>query len=92
MSWSDRLVRPVVPPNGKPIVTLSDARDYILALPKSRQSDPIVQEGVRALMMVAKGNAPDLLAQSAVAHIVHGPIQPLNRGKPDRPWMKRKRA
>ena len=90
MSWSKRLERPVVPPDGKPIVTLSDARAYVLKLPKDRQNDPIVQAGVEAIMMAAENRGPMLLAQSGVAHIVHGPVKLLNRGKPDRPWMKRK--
>lgn len=90
MSWSKRLERPVVPPKGKPIVTLADARKYALALPKSRQMDPHVQAGVEAIMLAAEGRAPMFLAQSAVAHIVHGPVKLLNRGKPDRPWLKRK--
>lgn len=90
MSWSKRLERPVVTPEGKKIVTLSDARAYALALPKARQMDPHVQAGVEALLMAAEGKGPMLLAQSGVAHIVHGPVKPLNRDKPDRPWLKRK--
>lgn len=90
MSWSSKLERPVVPPKGKPIVTLADARAYALALPKHRQMDPYVQAGIEAIIMVADGKAPMHLAQSGVAHIVHGPVQLLNRGKPDRPWLKRK--
>lgn len=90
MSWSKRLYQPVVTPEGKKIVTLSDARAYVLALPKARQMAPEVQAGVEALLMVAEGKGPMLLAQSGVAHIVHGRVKPLNRGKPDRPWMKRR--
>lgn len=92
MSWSKRLERPVVPENGKPIVTLSDARAYALKLPRERQLDPHVQAGVEAIMMAANGTAPIHLAQAGVAHIVHGPKKPLGRAKPDRPWMKRKSA
>ena len=90
MSWSMRLIRPVVPSNGKPIVTLSDARAYALALPKSEQDAPHVQAGISVLLLAADGHVPDLVAQSAVAHIVHGPQKPFGREKPDRPWMKRK--
>lgn len=90
MSWSMRLERPIETPEGRKIVTLSDARDYALGLPESRQMAPEVQAGVEALLMVAEGKAPSFMAQSAVAHIVHGPIKPLNRGKTDRPWLKRK--
>jgi hypothetical protein len=53
MAWSDRLIRPVVPPGGKPIVTLSDARAYLLALPESRHNDPIIAAAIEAIMMAA---------------------------------------
>lgn len=90
MSWSKRLERPVVTPEGKQLVTLSDARAYALALPEARQSDPHVQVGIEALLMVAEGKGPMLLAQSGVAHIVHGSMKPLDRGRPGKPWTKRK--
>ena len=82
----------MVPPNGKPIVTLSDARAYVVKLPTEWQNDPLVQAGIEAILMAAEGRGPMLLAQSDVAHIVHGPIKPLNRGKSDRPWKARGRA
>lgn len=85
-----RLIRPVVPPKGKPIATLSDARDYILNLPKAQQNAEHVQSGLLALLHCANGKACAFVAQSAVAHIVHGPPKPLDREKRDRPWMKRK--
>ncbi len=90
MSWDTELIRPIVPPKGKTIVTLSDARAYILKLPKARQKDPIVLARVEAVLMAAEGRGPMLLAQSGVAHIVHGPIKPLNRTKPDAHWQRRR--
>lgn len=90
MTWSKRLDRPVVTPEGKEIVTLSDARDYAVALPKSRHMDPHVQAGVEVIIMAAEDRGPIHTAQSGVAHIVHGPKQPLNLGKPDQPWLKQK--
>lgn len=90
MSWSKRLIRPVVPPKGKPLVTLSDARDYALALPKSHQEAPHVQAGVAAILKAAQGEVDELVAQSAVAHIVHGPPKITPLGKRERPWMKRR--
>lgn len=90
MSWSMRLIRPVVPPKGKPLVTLSDARAYALALPKARQNDPHVQAGIAVLLRAANGEVDEFAAQSAVAHIVHGPLKITPLGKRERPWMKRK--
>lgn len=90
MSWSMRLIRPVVPPKGKPIATLSDARGYAISLPKSQQEAPHVQAGIAVLLRAANGEVCEFVAQVAVAHIVNGPPKLLGRGKPDRPWMKRK--
>lgn len=90
MPWSDRLLRPVEVPGRKPLVTLEDAAIYFQSLPKARRDDPLVTDSMFILIDVAEGRAPDLLAQSAVAHIVNGPVKLLNRRKPDRPWLKRK--
>lgn len=90
MSWSLRLIQPVVPKGGKPIVTLSDARAYILNLPEADLQLSHVQDGGRVLVLAAERRVCMFVAQSAVAHIVHGPPKHLNRGKRDRPWMKRK--
>lgn len=91
MSWSKRLIRPVVPPNGKPLVTLSDARAYAITLPKAQQSEPHVLAGVAAILKAANGEVCEFVAQSAVAHIVHGPPKIAPLGKKERPWMKRKK-
>lgn len=48
MRWDTKLIRPIVPSNSQPIVTLSDARAYILSLPDVRQLEPIVQAGTEA--------------------------------------------
>lgn len=90
MSWSMRLIRPVVPAKGKPITTLDQARSYVLALSKAEQEQPHVQAGVSVLMLAADRQVCEFVAQTAVAHIVHGPPKPLGREKPDRPWMKRR--
>lgn len=92
MPWSDRLVRPVELPNGHKLVTLEDAAIYFQRLPKAQRDKPLIADSMRIIMDVAEGRAPDLLAQSAVAHMVSGPISHLKRSKPDRPWLKRKKA
>lgn len=82
-----RPVWPVRPAKGQGIVTLSDARAYVLTLPKDKQEDRHVLAGVQAL--AADGQVPDLVAQFAVAHIVHWPPKVTPYGKRERPWMKR---
>jgi len=35
MSWSRPFDEPIIPPKGKPLVTLKDAANYIQKLPKA---------------------------------------------------------
>jgi hypothetical protein len=41
-----------VQPGGKPIVTLFDARAYLIALPQSRHNEPIVATAIEAALRV----------------------------------------
>ncbi len=91
MSWSEKLIRPIVPGTGKPIVTLSDARAYILSLPKSKLKEPYIAAGIEAVLAAGEGRGPILTAQSGIAHIVHGEPKPLIPAKPDVHWSRRKR-
>lgn len=75
MSWSVRLIKPVTPAKGKPIVTISDARAYILALPAAEQETEVVQATAEAILMAAQGRGPVFTAQAGIAQMVHGPIQ-----------------
>lgn len=90
MSWDMRLIRPITPRKGKPIVTLSDARAYVLTLPRAEQAKPHVVAGVKSLMLAADRQVCEFVAQVAVAHIVNGPPKPLGRSKPDYASMKRR--
>lgn len=92
MAWSDRLIRPIDAPGGKRLVTLEDAAVYFQSLPKARRDDPLIKDSMFIVIDVAEGRAPDLLAQSAVANIVHGPAKPQAREKRERPWMERRKA
>ena len=90
MSWKARLLKPIIPAKGRPILTLDDARRYLLSLPEDRHSDPAVQAATHALLMAAEGSGPIMHAHIGMAELINKPLQPLNRTKPDRPWMKRK--
>jgi hypothetical protein len=43
----------------------------------------LVQAGIEATLIAAEGKGPMLLAQFGVVHIVHRPVKPLNREKPE---------
>ena len=53
MSWDKRFDWPVVLPDGKTLRTLEDARQYILALPKSEHDTTAWQVAIEALLVAA---------------------------------------
>jgi len=53
VSWDQRFDRPVVLPDGKTLRTLEDARQYILALPKSEHETTAWQVAIEALLVAA---------------------------------------
>ena len=93
MPWSRPFDEPITPPKGKPIITLKDAADVILALPKSQQQSPAWQAAGEAVIMAAEDRGP-------LMHAYVGMMRALNRNtervfNPDRKdtrWGKRKLA
>ena len=85
MRWDARLIRPIQVEEGDLIVTLSDAREYLLKLPKNRHDDPIVQATVEALLMAAEGRGPIFTAQAGVARVVAG--RSSHQYDPDKPRL-----
>jgi len=55
VSWSREFEDPIPLPNGKKLVTLRDAADYIMSLPKSESNLPEWQAAIEVLMLVSRG-------------------------------------
>jgi hypothetical protein len=72
MRWSAPLVKTFVPPKGKPIKTLADARDYLLKLPKSRHQEDDVQAAIEAVLMAAEERGPVLHATVGIGRVING--------------------
>ncbi len=79
MRWSARFAEPIPVPTGKPLRTLSDARAYILDLPKDQQEAEHWQAATEALLHAAKHGGPWLF----LARI--GMMTALDGGPPGRP-------
>jgi hypothetical protein len=81
-------------PGGKPLVTLSDARNYILRLPKAEQQSRSVQYCIEALLMAAEGRGPVYTAHAGVVQMIHGKpkIGVPTTGKKEPRWRRSKRA
>lgn len=72
MGWSAPLDKTFVPPKGKPIKTLADARDFLLKLPKARHKEDDVQAAIEAVIMAAEGRGPVLHATAGVGLVLNG--------------------
>ena len=91
LTWSRKFEDPIPLPRGRELVTLKDAADYIMKLPKDEQDTAEWQAATEALIMAAESRGP-------LMHARVGVLRALNRGKervfnPDRKdthWGKRK--
>jgi hypothetical protein len=61
--WSREFDDPIPLPRGRQLVTLEDAADYIMKLPKAEQDLEEWQAAVEALLLVVKLNGPTIMAR-----------------------------
>jgi len=91
LPWSTPFDEPIALPNGKTLVTLKDAADYITKLPKAEHDAPKWQAAMEALILVAKSGGPTMVARIGI-------LRALNRhderafdpSRKDTHWGKRK--
>jgi hypothetical protein len=72
MPWIVRFLQPIVPTKGQPIVTLADARKYLLAIPETDQNEA-VESAIEAVTMAAEGRGALQHAQVSMRKLVYGP-------------------
>jgi hypothetical protein len=65
VSWSLSFDEPI-PAKGKPLRTLRDAANHVMALPKAKSALPHWQLAVRCLMSAAEKRGPIMMARIAV--------------------------
>jgi hypothetical protein len=75
MTWSAAFDTPIALPDGRELVTLLEAGEYIAALPKATQRRPEWQAAAEALILVAERGGPTMLARIGV-------MRALNAGRP----------
>jgi hypothetical protein len=66
MPWSTRFDEPIPLPRGRRLVTLEDAGNYIVKLPKAVHEAPEWQAAVEALILVAALGGPTMFARIGV--------------------------
>jgi hypothetical protein len=94
MTWSRAFDEPIPLPDGRVLVTLLEAGEYITALPKKEHAAPEWQAAVQALILVAESGGPTMLARIGVVCALNRHFVPeLNpKGKePHWGWRKLKR-
>ena len=75
MAWFKRFVDPIILPDGRELLTLRDAAEYITALPKAEHDAADWQVAMETLLLVAERDGPEMLARIAV-------MKALNRNGP----------
>jgi hypothetical protein len=58
MAWFKRFIDPIILPDGRKLLTLRDAAEYITALPKAEHDAVDWQVAMETLLLVAERNAP----------------------------------
>jgi hypothetical protein len=94
MTWSRAFDEPIPLPDGRVLVTLLEAGEYITALPKKEHAAPEWQAAVQALILVAESGGPTMLARNGFVRALNRHFVPeLNpKGKePHWGWRKLKR-
>jgi hypothetical protein len=66
MTWFKRFATPILLPDGRKLLTLQDAADYIRALTKAERDAAHWLIAVEALTLVAERNGAEMLARIAV--------------------------
>lgn len=84
MSWTRRLDPPIVLPEGRKLVTLRDAAEYVLTLPEDVQQQPAWQHAADALRNAAEREVAWMwFARPAMMRAIMGPDRP-PVGNPER--------
>ena len=89
--WSRRFDDPITLPRGRQILTLKDAADYVMKLPKAEQDLEVWQTAARELMIAAERNGIMMLAEIAMKLAIHrNDERVFNPNRKDHHWGKRK--
>ncbi|UEM17612.1 hypothetical protein J4G43_030105 [Bradyrhizobium barranii subsp. barranii] len=89
--WSRSFDEPIALPDGRKLVTLLDAGDYIAVLPKKEHAAPEWQAAIQALILVAEGGGPTMFARIGVMRALNRHHVPEFNPKGKEPhWGRRK--
>ena len=93
MSWDQEFFDPIELPNGRKLVTLRDAAQYIMKLPKAEHDADEWQVAMQALLLVVEHDGPTMFARIGVMRALNRHVErvfdPLRK---DKHWGRRKLA
>jgi hypothetical protein len=88
--WQRKFEDPIPLPDGRKLVTLRDAADYITSLPKEESDLADWQVAIEALILVSQ-SGPTMLARTAVMKALNRHVERVfNSDRKDHHWGKRK--
>ena len=91
MSWSRRFFNPIELPDGRTLVTLKDAGEYIQSLPTATQNEQPWQNAAEALLLVVNQNGPTMFARIGMMQALYPRgDRVFNRERKETHWGKRK--
>jgi hypothetical protein len=91
LAWSRKFEDPIPLPRGREIITLKDAANYIMKLPKAEQNLEQWQTATKALIMAAEGRGPLMHARIGVLKALNWNVErAFNPDRKDSHWGKRK--
>ena len=87
-AWFKRFLDPIILPDGRKLLTLRDAAEYIAALPKADHEQADWQVTMETLLLVAERNGPEMLARIAMMRALNRHVEPVlaPREKPARAY------
>jgi hypothetical protein len=89
--WSRKFEEPIPLPNGKSLVTLRDAANYITQLPKAEHQAEEWQAAMQALLLVVEQNGPPMFARIGVMRALNRNVERVfNSNRKEAHWGKRK--
>jgi hypothetical protein len=90
LSWSREFDDPISLPDGRLLLTLKDAADYIMKLPKTESDLPQWQAAIEALMLCSRGG-DTMLARIGVMKALNRHVERVfNPDRKETHWGKRK--
>jgi hypothetical protein len=90
LPWSTRFEDPIVLPDGRKLITLNDAADYVMRLSKKESDLPEWQTAIEVLMLCNRGGDA-MLARIGIMKALNRHVERVfNPDRKETNWGKRK--